>query len=130
MGYDTKFMGELTLSRPLTMEENKWLMDFSERDHPECAPSKFCQWIPSDDGTTLVACGEKFYKFKEWLQVLIRQFFKPRGILLAGDVFWRGDDEFDIGLIRVTGHKIEATDLKKQEIKDILISKLKEMPDK
>lgn len=42
---------------------------------PLCQPSLWCQWIPTDNGESMVWDeGEKFYESVEWMQYLIDHF--------------------------------------------------------
>lgn len=48
------------------------------RRHPPEQPGKWCQWVPSDDGTRIEwDQGEKFYDADHWMAYLIDTFFKP-----------------------------------------------------
>lgn len=64
-------------------------------------PGLWCQWIPTEDRTAIVFDeGEKFYRYVEWLEYLVKQFLTPWGYGLEGDVYWRGEAYSDVGLIR------------------------------
>jgi hypothetical protein len=106
MGYDTDFKGAFTFDRPLTVEHANVLAEFAEKDHREehtlSAPSAYCQWVPSQDGTKLVwDGGEKFYDYVGWLKYLIKHYIEPWGYKLNGEVTWQGEDSTDMGKIVV-----------------------------
>ena len=70
-------------------------------------PGLWCQWVPSDDGTTLAWDeGEKFYNYIEWLQYLIGHFIKPWGRILSGEVYWQGEESDDFGKIVVRDNEV------------------------
>lgn len=74
---------------------------------PYTQPGLWCQWVISDDGRYLMHDGgEKFYNFKDWLLYLIENFFKPKGYVLNGTVYWYGEDIDDTGKIEVLDNKI------------------------
>lgn len=73
-------------------------------------PSFYCQWIPTEDNMGITwDKGEKFYKAKEWLELMIENFFKPWGYILNGVVeIKNGTNEypFDFGYLIVENNKI------------------------
>jgi hypothetical protein len=77
---------------------------------PRTQPGLWCQWIvmKTRDGIDVVAWdgGEKFYDYVEWLCYLIEHFFKSWGYTLNGAVAWQGEDDDDIGEIRVVNNFI------------------------
>lgn len=103
MGYDTNFGGEFAIQPPLTAAQVQTLQDFNKTQHDGIAGvpgSTWCQWVPSDDGTTLVWDEqEKFYEYTQWLQYLVHHYFGPWGCTLDGEVEWNGDDVDDRGSI-------------------------------
>lgn len=114
MGYTTDFRGSLGFSRSLTVEEKQTLEDFNEERHEGYNfrggfPSFYCQWTPTEDGTALEwDGGEKFYGYVEWLQHLIKEFFEPWGIKLNGEIDWYGEENTDMGRIRVTDNDVKV----------------------
>lgn len=69
---------------------------------PRTQPGLWCHWVLSEDGTELKWNGaEKFYKYIEWLQYMIDNFFTGWGIELSGEIKWQGQDELDYGTIKV-----------------------------
>ena len=76
-----------------------------------CQPGLWCQWIveQTDNNQILVwDGGEKFYKYTEWLQYLITNFFNPWGVLLNGKIEWYGENDDDYGVIIVDDNKINV----------------------
>jgi hypothetical protein len=77
--------------------------DPSVKDHnepPADQPGLWCQWVPSDDGTTLAWDeGEKFYDYVEWLEYIVEHFLEPWGRKLNGEVSWSGEESEDRGVI-------------------------------
>jgi hypothetical protein len=116
VGYSTDFYGKFKLSRKLSDEEYKTLVDFSEVRHgnnhgqdPEY-PGFWCQWVPAEDREHLEWDGnEKFYDYVEWLELIIDKFFELWGILLNGDVRWEGEDPDDKGVISVNDSIVTIT---------------------
>ena len=107
MGYSTEFIGEITITPPLSTQEVDYLKKFNQTRHtqlkpnpyaignfepkdlinadhdikmknsfpPEGQPELWCDWIPTDDGTTLKWSGvEKSYEMEKWLNYLIEHF--------------------------------------------------------
>ena len=114
MGYNTDFDGFFDLSRALTIKENNELEAINDKDwrddhsRPD-SYSFYCQWCSNDEGTQLIWNGrEKFYGYIEWLEWLITNFFKPKHILLNGEVLWNGEEPMDLGKIIVKDSLIEV----------------------
>lgn len=77
---------------------------------PSDQPSQWCQWEPSEDGARIEWNGaEKFYRYVEWLQYIIQHFLIPWDCVLNGEVEWEGEDPADVGVIRVSNNRIEAS---------------------
>jgi hypothetical protein len=75
----------------------------------EGQPGLWCQWVLNGDGTQLEWDGsEKFYNYVEWLNYMIKHFFKPWGITLDGQIYWVGEDSSDQGVIKVTKNKVKV----------------------
>jgi len=69
---------------------------------PSGQPSLWCQWVVSDDGSTLEwDGGEKFYEYGNWLRYLIEHFFSKWGRTLEGEISWQGEESDDRGVIYV-----------------------------
>lgn len=80
---------------------------------PKTQPGLWCQWVLSEDGTTLEwDGGEKFYEYIKWLEYLIKNFFKPWGIKLNGEIQWRGESFDDNGIIVVKNNKVTTRELR------------------
>ena len=149
MGYTTEFSGSVTIDPPLNQEENDYLRKFSDtrrmhrkngpyfvdgtgdfgqgrdadiinfNDPPPGQPSLWCQWVPSDDGTTIEwDGGEKLYCAEEWMAYIIDHFLKPGAEAKAslpflqanhvcnGDIEAQGEDADDRWLLRVRNNKV------------------------
>jgi hypothetical protein len=93
MGSSTFFNGRFTLNKPLKDDLYKELINFNHTRHPDIMSyGLWCQWIPTDDKTTIVHDGgEKFYNYVEWLEYLIQHFLKPNGYILNGEVEGQGE---------------------------------------
>src|SRR5262245_58012868 len=110
MGYSTSFVGEFTISPPLTLKDYNLLVDIAASDTRKDTfplqarpyPSEFCDWEPTRDGDGLQWNGrEKFYDYVEWLEWLIDKVFEPRGYALSGTVQFAGEDFDDRGVIAI-----------------------------
>ena len=66
-------------------------------------PSLWCDWQPNEEGTAIVGPEEetKFYEYEKWIEYLIEHFLAPWGYNLNGEVTWSGEEDGDIGKIRV-----------------------------
>ena len=116
MGYTTKFDGEFKFSRGLSGREAFQLYSFSTIRHEEKGcPSIWCDWVPNREGTALVWNDdtEKFYKYVEWLQYLIDNYFTNWGIKLNGEMIYQGELAGDCGVIVVEDNIITKIPLSK-----------------
>lgn len=129
MGYTTEFSGELDFNRPLTVPEYNELCKMAEEsdpdllaqytDTPETIPSSYLQWVPTKDGMGLEwDGGEKFYEYIHWLRWLIKHYFKPRDIVLNGEIRWSGEDVEDVGILKVVDNKVTSEKLRKEILID------------
>lgn len=106
MGYTTKFHGRFNLSRKLSHDERKELMEFLCDRHDDkdgIAPSMWCDWrlTPDDQGIEWDK-KEKFYEYMSWLEIIISEFLDAWGIRIQGNVAYWGEREFnDFGTIIV-----------------------------
>lgn len=117
MGYTTNFDGCFKFSRQLTLNEKNELDEIHDkdwRDDParpggkEDELSYYCQWQSDKQGMYLEWDeGEKFYFYIEWLEWLIKNFFKPKEIKLNGSVTWQGEDKEDLGKIIVKNNEVK-----------------------
>lgn len=108
MGYTTEFEGEIHVTPPLNEHEVQFLRDFAGsrrmkrtngplyavpgdnhgqggddvidfNNPPVGQPGLWCQWEPSDDGTTISwDGGEKFYDSPEWMKYVVT-LYTPEG---------------------------------------------------
>ena len=72
-------------------------------------PGLWCQWkITDEDGVDVLEWdgGEKFYEYVSWLEYLIGHFFSKWGVLLNGEIEWRGEEWGDTGIIHVENNVI------------------------
>jgi len=101
MRYTTEFKGSFELNRKLTHKLFKQLEDLANDEHHGLnLPSKYCQWVPTDDGLGIKWDGnEKFYEYVEWLQWIIDNILKPAKYELTGRVEFQGDDVSDHGFL-------------------------------
>jgi hypothetical protein len=106
-----QFHGAFAFNRALTLTEFNVLNDFTGKRHENPYPSAYCQWEATRDGQGLKWDGEeKFRAFKEWLPVLMREFFVPWGLILNGEVVWQGEEIQDRGLILIEANTITFRD--------------------
>ncbi len=106
MGYSTSFVGEFHLDKQLTLDDYRYLKEFSEKDHRDedyCPEyGYYCSWTPTQDGRGIRwDGGEKFSAYTEWLQYLIDEFFIPKGYVISGEVSYQGEDTMDCGVIKI-----------------------------
>lgn len=75
---------------------------------PASQPSQWCQWIPAEDGKSIIwNGGEKFYEYGAWLQYLIHHFLADWGYTLNGTVHWEGEYWEDQGRIIIEDNEID-----------------------
>ena len=70
-------------------------------------PGLWCQWVITNDVLEWDG-GEKFYNYVEWLEYLIKHFFKPLGYELNGTVYYEGEDPDDFGKIIVSDNYVKV----------------------
>lgn len=111
MGYTTKFVGQVNLSRKLTLQEAKQLLEFSE--DPKLIqegqkPNSYMQWVPNESMDAIVwDQQEKFYDYEEWM-VWLMGWLAARDITCNGQLDWRGESSDDIGRIYVVDNKVSS----------------------
>lgn len=115
MGYSTDLFGRFDLDKVLTPELGKKIEDFAEERHGgntevhDGYPGFWCNWVPTNDYKGIEWNGaEKFYDYVEWLEIIIKKFLEPNGYKLNGSVEWYGEDQSDIGVIRVKDNVVET----------------------
>ena len=75
---------------------------------PKEQPGLWCQWTPSEGGSAIVHDeGEKFYFYIEWIEYLIKHFIEPWGYKLNGEVYWRGEEDDDMGKIFIDENEVD-----------------------
>ncbi len=146
MGYTTFFKGSIDIEPPLNVDEINYLTAFShsrrmKRDQgpyyvgseedgvldynrsPDCQPGLWCQWIPCEDGKSLVWDeGEKFYESALWMAYVIDHFLAPDAIAkqanpaefakfvphtLNGEIEAVGEDPDDRWLLEVVDNTVK-----------------------
>jgi hypothetical protein len=110
MSYRTTFEGEFTLDRPLTVEHYRALEAFAGERHDDVGPSVWCDWVPNDVGSAIVASDREgsFYEYVPWLEHIIGAFLKPWGYVLNGRVTWAGEEDGDLGVIVVRDNEVRS----------------------
>ena len=91
------------------LEQDANIIDYNEP--PRTQPGLWCQWFILEDKQTIVAEGEKFYDYIEWLEYLINNILEPRGYKLNGKVKWQGEDMDDRGKIIAVNNKLTINEL-------------------
>lgn len=80
---------------------------------PVTQPSLWCHWVPSEDGTLIEwDGGEKFHDYIEWMEYLLHNFLIPWHYNVNGRVEWEGEDEDDMGVIRIKNNVLQWATLK------------------
>lgn len=105
MGYNTDFIGQLSLSKPLSFEDSISLNEYLSSDHmKEEFPqygigTRWCDWRLEEDpagNQHFVWNGsEKSYDMYEWMQFIYDKYLEPEGITLSGLVEAIGEDPTD-----------------------------------
>ena len=114
MGYTTDFDGQFEFNRKLTKKELQAMETLYETRHEDGykeKPSIWLQWIVEEyhDTHYLIWDGnEKFYNYIEWLEYLIKYFFKPNNLSITGRVRWRGEEFDDMRTISVEDNEVEV----------------------
>ena len=120
MGYTTDFDGQFEFNRQLTKKElqtMETLYDTRHEDGYREKPSIWLQWMVEE--YQCISTGkkthyliwdgnEKFYNYIEWLEYLIKYFFKPNNLSITGRVRWRGEEFDDMGTISVEDNEVEV----------------------
>ena len=84
------------------------IIDFNSP--PSTQPSLWCQWLISDNKKEIVwDGGEKFYNYVEWIEYIIHKILAPRGYSLSGKVSWEGEDQGDVGKIRIENNNVSVS---------------------
>ncbi len=111
MGYHTEFEGTFNIFPNLTSEHQGIIDVISDERHDGTdlkePPSFYCQWVTDYNGSVLAwDGGEKFYRYVDWLEYLIHNYFGPWGYLLNGEVQYRGEGYGDHGTIIVRDNRV------------------------
>jgi len=84
----------------------------SYNESPEGQPGLWCNWIPNEEGTSIIwNNAEKFYNYVSWIKYIIDNFLKPWGLTLNGEVKWFGEKGIDdIGMIKIIDNVVHILD--------------------
>lgn len=142
MGYTTDFTRKVKVSPPLNEDEISFLEDFNRQRHfkrhggplslasdkpaeaidynstPPEIPGLWMQWIPADEGASIVWDGnEKFYYSEEWMRFLIEYLFSDKAKEYIA--YWGSIDGADPRLKNFTcNHVFTGTIYAQGEIKE------------
>ena len=88
---------------------------------PSTQPGLWCSWIYDvGQGGIVWDQSEKFYNYIEWIEYLIEHILAPRGYIVNGDMFWRGEDIDDNGVILIKNNNVTATDVSSARILELM----------
>jgi len=109
VGLDVGIEGEFFVGAKGWAGQDKDSSIIDYNSPPTTQPGLWCQWIPSKSKDAIEWDGnEKFYDYVEWIQYMINNFFSPWGYVLNGIVYWKGEDENDVGLINIKNNVLEV----------------------
>lgn len=118
MSYYTRFSGGLALSRQLTLDEYRDLednwVDGAKLQIKGCGlyGEVWSPWSINKEGTELyIECSGSAYYWEEVLQLMVDQFFTPKGIILNGEMTWDGEEGGDLGRLIVKDSIIRTVSL-------------------
>jgi hypothetical protein len=89
-------------------DEDASILDYNRP--PAGQPGLWCQWVPSEDGSSIVWDGGQpgLWCHTEWIEYLIQHFLRPWGYILEGEMSWQGEEEEDRGLLVVRNNVVKA----------------------
>lgn len=100
---------EYYVGHPDYVDSEVGVVDYNSE--PGYQPDVWCGWTAFDDGTHLVDTGcDKFPKFKEWLEYMIKHFFEPWGRKLNGSILWSIQYGKYKGILSVTDNVVSNVD--------------------
>lgn len=108
MGYNTKFSGALSLSRPLTLSEAKFILEANEEPRSIAGNhiGGYMQWVPTESLNAIVYDGnEKFYDYDKWMEWMLGH-LASLGIEANGDIVWQGESVGDTGVLSVHANSL------------------------
>ncbi len=112
MGYSTDFSGQFDIDRPVDKKTADVLRAIKEiRRDPknrifDAMPDTWCQWELSEENDALMwDGGEKFYAYVEWIKFIVTFILEPQGYKVNGEVQWQGEENEDMGIIRIEDNK-------------------------
>lgn len=146
MGYTTDFLGQFDLNKELDVKTYTFLTKLNDTrrmkrdvgpeygtdgefyvednnegvvDHnrpPSTQPGLWCQWVPTEDGLSLIwDGGEKFYNYVNWLKYIIEKVLVPKGYVLNGEVEFQGEDMSNRGLIVCKDNVVSIKEIKYED---------------
>jgi hypothetical protein len=113
MGYTTSFNGRLKFNRELTVSELRYYEKFIEDGFDDSQKligdyGGYCQWEITKDGKGLEwDGGEKFYGYIAWLKFVLDCILGPWGVVANGELEWDGEEQGDVGLIKVEDNLVK-----------------------
>ena len=115
MGYNTKFIGSIKLSRALTIAEAKVILEAN--DNPDSIegehPKSYMQWVPTIGLDAIVYDGnEKFYDYEKWMNWIL-SLISGFGIEANGVIHWAGEDAIDAGILTVNKNQLAVSKAEK-----------------
>lgn len=110
MGYTTRFNGEISLSRKLTIAEAKFILDIAYADREDAAKitgvDSYLQWVPTETLDAIVWDGnEKFYDY-ELLMKWLCGWLEDAGVAANGTLRWSGETPSDTWSMVVAGNRV------------------------
>ena len=79
-------------------------------DPPLAELSLWCGWTPETLDSIAWNGNEKFYEYIAWIKFIVKSIIKPWGLMLNGEVEWKGEDSEDMGKIIIKDNEIEIFD--------------------
>lgn len=91
-------------------DETEGIIEFNQP--PSTQPGLWCQWEPNEEGDGIRwDGGEKFYKYIEWIEYIVKKILAPNNYILNGEVLWQGEDMQDRGKIFIKDNVITMKEL-------------------
>lgn len=127
MGYTTIFHGTFKLDKKLEeslvreieklREHNPYKLTDKEKAKSGL-PASYCRWCVAEDRMFIEWDGvEKFYKYLDWLEYIIKNILERNGYTLSGEVIAEGElIEEDLSTIKIVNNRISVEKFTKEEI--------------
>jgi len=120
VGYNTNWDGYFVIEPKLSQEHYDHIEKFCNTRHED----KNGKMLYRNYGISTVHCdlqlhsistatilrwngSEKTYNLEKWVEYLIKNFFKPNGYKLNGEMTWQGEGPDDRGKVVVKDNKLE-----------------------